>query len=428
MKKDSFLFAGWIILTNSITPFLPFYLRQRCKKGKELPHRIKERYGYASQPNDNHSLIQFHAASVGELISIFPVVHAIHQLQPQQKFLITTGTITSFYILQRYLYHHSNLTSFIVHQFIPLDIQRWVNRFLTYWKPSLIVLTESELWPNFINLAHNKNIPLALINARLSDKSLKRWQYLPSLIQIILKKFNWITTQSTQDQHNFSKLGVKTDYFGNLKQIADKLQYNSQEFSTLQKRFQDKIIWLAASTHANEEKLIAKAHHALQKKWPHLLTIIVPRHPERSESIIKETGFIARRSLNEFPFENNLWLCDTLGELGLFYRLADLVFIGNSFSSIAKGGGHNPFEAAQLNCAIATGPQIQNFKQAYITLKKAVTIIHSLDDLINWVDIMLTFPEKRKEQASLALQIMEHKSHLAIDIAQHLLTLQKKSP
>lgn len=427
MIKDPFLLTAWGTLTKSLAPFLPMYLQSRCKKGKEIPNRLKERQGYSTLSRPVGSIIQFHAASVGELISLFSVIQAIHAQAPKQIFLITTGTVTSFHILQKFQSHHPELAKQILHQFIPLDVPQWVHRFLTYWRPSLIVLAESEIWPNFIKSAHQQKIPLALINARLSDRSLQRWNVYPSLIQSILTRFQWIISQSEHDQTNFARLNIQTDYLGNLKQNAQKLHVNPQELTRLQKYFRDYPLWLAASTHPNEEVLIAKAHDRLRKKWPDLITIIVPRHPERTTEIINEIGIVAQRSKHEFPFKNGLWLCDTLGELGLFYRLADIVFIGNSFNIVSKGGGHNPFEAARLECAIATGPKIQNFKQAYHHLHNAVTLVHTLDDLIHWVDTMLTHPELRKEKANLALEIMKQKSNLAMDIGNHLLNLAEAS-
>lgn len=425
--EDHFLLSAWTALTNCLSPFLPFYLQNRCKKGKEIPNRLKERQGYPTQSRPAGSIIQFHAASVGELVSIFSVIQAIHIQDSSQSFLITTGTVTSFRILENFISHHPILARHIIHQFIPLDIPQWINRFLTYWHPSLIVLAESEIWPNLIKEACQKKIPLALINGRLSDRSLKNWKICPSLIQNILSRFQWIISQSEHDQNNFAHLQITTDYLGNLKQTAQKLHFNSQELVELENYFNNSPIWLAASTHPNEETLIAKTHAVLRKKWPNLITIIVPRHPERGQEIINEIGIVAQRSKHELPFENGLWLCDTLGELGLFYRLADIVFIGNSLDVVHKGGGHNPFEAARLNCTIATGPKIHNFRQAYYHLQKAVTIIHTIDDLTNWVDKMLSNPQLRKKQACLALEIMEQKSNLATDIGTHLLKLARQS-
>ena len=399
--KDHYLLKIWTMLTYFLVPFLPLYLQLRCRKGKELSKRIQERQGYPSLSRPESSIIQFHAASVGELISLLSVIQTIHIQKSDQIFLITTGTVTSFRILENFLSHHPILTKYVIHQFIPLDVPSWVNRFLTYWHPSLIVMAESEIWPNFIKKAHQKKISLALINARLSDRSLKRWKICPSLIQNILARFQWIISQSEHDQSNFKQLNIKTDYLGNLKQTAQKLHFNTEEFVKLQNYFHHLPIWLAASTHPNEEIIITKAHFTLRKKWPNLITIIVPRHPDRSQEIIHEIGIVAQRSKHELPFKNGLWLCDTLGELGLFYRLTNIVFIGNSLDNVHKGGGHNPFEAAQLDCAIATGPKIHNFKQAYHLLQKAVTIIYTIDDLTNWVDKMLANPKLRKKQATL---------------------------
>lgn len=425
IMKDSFLLFAWKVIATSLSPFLPLYLRHRCKKGKEIKERLSERVGIASLKRNNGSLIHFHAASVGEVISLFPIIAALYQQDEKQNFLITTGTVTSYYIVRKYCEDHPELGAHIQHQFVPLDVPNWVERFVFYWRPSMSVIVESELWPNLIEALYKQHIPMALLNARLSDRSFKIWHRFGKTAYALLSKFNWIAARSLHDQQNFEKLGVKADFLGDIKQIAPELAYDAKALGELKEYFKNTSLWLAASTHQNEEALIVQAHSQLRKKYPDLITIIVPRHPERATQIIEQVGSIPRRSLNQFPDDQGLWLCDTLGELGLFYRLCDIVFIGNSFDNTPKGGGHNPYEPAKLNCAIASGDRIHNFTQAYALLDQAVTITPDINSLVAWVNEMLCYPEKRQEHADKALSLMDQQSELARQIASKLYHLKR---
>ncbi|MDI2112761.1 3-deoxy-D-manno-octulosonic acid transferase [Commensalibacter nepenthis] len=420
---STFLFT-WKMIGAVLPPLLKPYLRHRCKKEKEIEGRLSERMGMASLPRKPGSLIHFHAASVGEVISIFPIVTELYKIDRQQNFLITTGTVTSFHIVQQHFSSDSELSEHIQHQFIPLDVPKWVDRFVSYWQPSLSVIVESELWPNLIDAFSKHSVPVALINARLSDRSFKTWYRFQKTAFSLLSKFKWIAARSLHDQYNFEQLGVKAAYLGDIKQIAPELSCDLQALNSLQELFKNKPTWLAASTHTMEEIVIAEAHKALKKTYPELITIIVPRHPERSTEVIEQIGRLPRRSLKQLPDEGGLWLCDTLGELGLFYRLCDIVFIGNSLNNTPKGGGHNPFEPAKLHCAIASGDKIYNFKEAYRLLEEAVTITPNIEALVAWVDEMLCNSQKREDYAQKALQIMDQQSLLAYDIASHLYSLK----
>lgn len=422
-KRSIFLFS-WKIVATSLSPLLPLYLCHRCKKGKEIKERLPERMGIASLPRKSGNLIHFHAASVGEIISLFPIISALYQLDYKQNFLITTGTVTSYHIVRKYCEDHSEIGINIQHQFVPLDVPNWMECFVTYWQPSLSVIVESELWPNLIDALYKHHIPVILLNARLSDHSFKIWYRFGKTAYALLSKFKWIAARSQHDQLNFKKLGVEADFLGDIKQIAPELAYDRTELEQLKVRFHNKPLWLAASTHKNEEVLIVKAHHQLQKKYPDLITIIVPRHPERAKEIIEQVGQIPRRSLSQFPDTQGLWLCDTLGELGLFYRLCGIVFIGNSFDVTPKGGGHNPYEPAKLNCVIASGNQIHNFVQAYTFLDQAVTIISNVNSLVVWVDEMLCDPDKRNAYSVKLLSLMGKQNEIAQQIALRLSELK----
>ncbi|CAI3939824.1 3-deoxy-D-manno-octulosonic-acid transferase (KdtA) (PDB:2XCI) [Commensalibacter communis] len=423
-QRSIVILTAWKVIATMLQPLLKPYLWYRCKKGKEIKERLSERMGVVSLPRKSGGIIHFHAASVGEVISIFPIITELYKIEPRQKFLVTTGTVTSSQIVQQYFSNDPELSKHVQHQFIPLDVPKWVERFVSFWQPSLSIIVESELWPNLIDAFNKHQVPIALINARLSDRSFTTWHRFQRTAFALLSKFDWIAARSLQDQYNFEKLGVKATYLGDIKQIAPKLAFDMQELNCLRELFKNKPIWLAASTHATEEIVIAKAHEALKTKWPELITIIVPRHPERSKEIIEQIGQMPQRSLNQLPDEKGLWLCDTLGELGLFYRLCDIVFIGNSLDSTSKGGGHNPFEPAKLHCAMASGNQIHNFKEAYRLLEEVVTITPNVESLVTWVDEMLRDPQKRDKYAQNALHIMDQQSQLAYDIASHLYSLK----
>lgn len=423
-QRPTALLTAWKVIATVLPSVLKPYLRRRCKKGKEIQARLSERMGYASLIRKPGHLIHFHAASVGEVISIFPIIAELHKIDSCQNFLITTGTVTSFHIVQQQFSDHAELSKHIQHQFIPLDVPQWVDRFVSYWHPSLSVIVESELWPNLIHAFDKHHVPTALVNARLSDRSFTTWHRFPKTAQALLSGFHLIAARSLQDQQNFEKLGVKATYWGDIKQTAPELSYDPQELQRLQKQLGNKPIWLAASTHVTEEAIIVQAHHQLRKKYSDLITIIVPRHPERSTEIIEQVGMMPRRSLNQLPDEKGLWLCDTLGELGLLYRLCEIVFVGNSFEGTPQGGGHNPFEPAKLHCAIASGNKIDNFKQAYALLEQAVTMTPDRDSLIAWVDDMLLYPQKRENYAEKASCIINQQSQLAYKIASHLYHLK----
>ncbi|MDI2091265.1 3-deoxy-D-manno-octulosonic acid transferase [Commensalibacter oyaizuii] len=426
-SPSSFLLIIWAGVATLISPLLKLYLKRRCYKGKEIKERLGERMGYATLARPDGEIIHFHAASVGEVISIFPIIHAIYTCKSDHYFLITTGTVTSYHIVQQQFKNHPTLSKRILHQFVPLDIPKWIKRFVQYWHPSISIIVESELWPNLITQLHH-HTPVVLINARLSDKSFSTWCRFPKTAQALLTQFTWIAARSAHDQHNLQKLGIKADFWGDLKQIAPKLPYDSDELQKLKLSINAHPVWLAASTHTTEELFIAKVHQQLKQQWPDLITIIVPRHPERRNEIVTTLGAVPQRSLNQPLMAGSLYLWDTLGELGLLYRLCDIVFIGNSINTTPKGGGHNPFEPARLHCAMATGTKIHNFKQAYDLFGNSIAHITTVDHLTAWVGDMIMHPEKRSDRANQALQIITQQSKLAADIADNLLILKMTKP
>jgi 3-deoxy-D-manno-octulosonic-acid transferase len=281
---------------------------------------------------------------------------------------------------------------------VPLDVPSWCARFLDHWRPDAACFMESELWPNTLAACTARRIPTALLNARMSKRSSARWSNLPAFAAALLGSFAWIAAQSDDDARRLRSLGGHSvDAPGNLKFAAADLPANAAELARLQSLLGAWPRWLAASTHPGEEARIATVHRALAPDFPGLLTAIVPRHPERGAAIAAELAGAPRRGAGQDPAPG-LWVADTIGELGLMYRLFPTVFMGKSFASGGgASGGQNPLEPARLGCAIATGPATANFADAVAALSTegALTITADEAALAEWVTAMLRDPAAR---------------------------------
>ena len=338
--------------------------------GKEDPERLEERLGISLAERPTGNLIWFHAASVGESLSLVELIKRISSSQPDYNFLITTGTITSAKLIL------SRLPSNAVHQYIPVDTPRAVEKFLDRWRPSLAIWTESEFWPNLISFTSARDIPMILINARISEKSYRRWRFFKKSLKNLIEKFNYSLIQDQKTVKYFSKIGISSNNFeltGTLKEGSAALPHSETEQVEISKQILNRPVWLAASTHEGEEKLIAAAHRHASKASQGLLLIIVPRHPERGleiASILTKENFkiCLRSKKDKISSDTQIYIADTLGELGLWYRIAPVSFVGGSFVPI---GGHNPFEPAALGSAILHGPYVENFKEIYNRLNVA---------------------------------------------------------
>jgi 3-deoxy-D-manno-octulosonic-acid transferase len=348
-------------------PGLRLLLARRVRAGKELPARLAERYGVASSPRPPGKLVWLHAASVGETMSILPVIAA---LAGDAEVLLTTGTLTSAALAAERLPVHAR------HQFVPLDVPDWINRFLNHWKPDCAVFVESELWPGLLGAIDARAIPRLLINARMSARSAKRWRVLPGAARRLLGGFRLVHAQSAADAANFVALGVDdVKSWGNLKFCSPALPADEAALAEL-RAIMPEPLWLAASTHPGEEAIVIAAHQILLAEFPDLLTIIVPRHPDRGPEIAAlAAGRL--RSRRELPGAGGIYVADTLGELGLFYRLAPFVFIGNSLPGCC--GGHNVIEPARLARAVIAGPHLENFAEAAFLLRAAGALVEVAD-------------------------------------------------
>ncbi|HXZ14886.1 MAG TPA: 3-deoxy-D-manno-octulosonic acid transferase, partial [Roseiarcus sp.] len=347
-------------LTALGTPLAAPLLALRLRRGKEDEGRLAERRGQAALPRPNGRLVWLHGASVGEALSLLPFVERI--VRGGASALVTTGTVTSAELLAR------RLPTGALHQFAPLDNPFFVRRFLLHWRPDAALIAESELWPNLIVETKRAGLPLAMINGRISERSFKRWRRAPRFIGALLMHIDLCLARSEVDAERLIALGApRVLVAGDIKYDAAALPADLHELAELSGLASGRQIWIAASTHPGEEIIAARAHKRLAEVFPDALTLVAPRHPERGEAIgrdIEAEGLaVALRSRGERPGrETSIYVCDTIGELGLFYRLAGVVFLGKSF---AGGGGQNPIEPARLASAILHGPMVENFAEAY---------------------------------------------------------------
>lgn len=366
--KPGLSLKAYRALTRLAAPFTPLILAWRMRRGKEEPDRRPERYGLASAPRPSGFLVWFHAASVGETNVALPVIDAIAAERPEVRILLTTATVTSARLAQ------ARLPRGALHQYVPLDIQAFVQRFLQHWRPDLAVLVESEIWPNLVLETKARQIPLLLINGRMSTSSFRRWRRRPGLSRPLFSAFDLVLAQNDTLAERFAQLGVgRALDVGNLKADAPPPPVDLSGRRKLDAALQGRTVWLAASTHPGEDEIVAAAHARMSRVRPDLLTIIVPRHPERGPQIAEQLkalgATVTLRSEGKLP-ENatGIYVADTIGELGLFYALSPVAFVGGS---LTERGGQNPVEPIKLGAAVLTGPHWQNFRDSYAELLRA---------------------------------------------------------
>ncbi|HEY4472622.1 MAG TPA: glycosyltransferase N-terminal domain-containing protein, partial [Stellaceae bacterium] len=299
-------------LTRPLAPLAMVYLAQRRKRGKEHPVRFRERHGIPSVIRPHGPLVWIHAASVGEATAVLGLIEHLLDTRPDLEILVTTGTVTSAHLLE------TRLPARARHQFVPADLPSWTARFLDHWHPDLALWVESELWPNLVSAAHARRIPMVLVNARLSARSYGRWRHWPGLIRPILRAFDLCLAQDQAQAERFRSLGARrVAAVGDLKAAAPVLPFNRSELLRLHDAIGSRPLWLAASTHAGEEKIAAQVHRDLAAQHPGLLTIIVPRHPARGDAIaamLAGQGLrIARRARGEpVTCDTQVYLADTM--------------------------------------------------------------------------------------------------------------------
>ncbi|MGD9537522.1 MAG: 3-deoxy-D-manno-octulosonic acid transferase [Alphaproteobacteria bacterium] len=400
-------------------PAISFYLRRRLARGKEERARFGERLGRAAPPRPDGFLVWCHAASVGESMALLPLLDRLHQARPALSALVTSGTVTSARLLAE------RLPPFAVHQYVPVDRPDPVRRFLKHWRPDLALWVESELWPNLVLETARRGVPMFLVNARMSDASAARWVRYPKLIAALLAAFRVVLTQTEADAARFRDLGATVECTGNLKYDAPAPHYDAAALEALKAAIGGKPCWLAASTHDGEEAVALDAHVRLATRRRDLLTIVAPRHPERGETVValaRARGLVvARRSRGEpIAPETAVYLADTLGELGLFYSLCGVVFVGGSLVPV---GGHNAIEPARLDCALIAGPDMANFTDLQTALRDAgaLATVRDAASLAEAVAALLDDPARRDACATSARRVAESLGGAAERTLAHLL-------
>jgi 3-deoxy-D-manno-octulosonic-acid transferase len=422
---DSVLAPLWAGAATLASPALRIMLRYRASRGKEIAARLGERRGIDREPRPAGRLLWLHAASVGETVSLLPVLAALAELAADATMLVTTGTVTSAGLLNQRL-SAMELSARVTHRFVPLDVPAWIGRFLDHWRPDVACFVESELWPNILRACRARDIPAMLINARMSARSHAAWSRFPWAAHAVLRGFARIHARGEEDATRLRALGAdRVEVMGDLKLAAPALPADPVLLREMTERLAGRPVLLAASTHPGEELLIQIVHNALLSDHPGLLTIIAPRHPERGAELA-ETLNATRRQCGRPPPDQGLWIADTLGELGLWYRLSQVAFIGRSL--IPPGGGQNPLEPARLGRAIATGPYTGNFTEhvALLRAADALEVTHDVRALTRFAGAMLADPTARQRMGERAKAAVKTPATLPHDTARALLELMRR--
>ncbi|HUF56747.1 MAG TPA: 3-deoxy-D-manno-octulosonic acid transferase [Thermohalobaculum sp.] len=360
----------YLALSAAAGPAAPLLLRRRAARGREDPARLAERFGRPAVPRPEGRLVWLHGASLGEGLSMLPLIDALRAAEPRLGILATTGTVSSARRLGALLPERA------VHQFVPVDTRGAVRGFLDHWRPDLAVWIESELWPRLMAETAARGTPMMLVNARLSAASRRAWGRAPATARWLVRRFGAILTQDRATAERLVALGAdpaRVEEAGNLKVALPPPPADAGVLAHLRAATGGRPVWLAASTHAPEEAAVAEAHRAAGLALSGLLTVLAPRHPERGEEIaaaLRRAGLrVERRTDAPLPdARTQVYLADTLGEMGLWLRLAPVAFVGGS---IAPMGGHNPFEAAALGAAVLHGGHTENFAPSYAALTEA---------------------------------------------------------
>lgn len=361
----SFLRSSYYGITYIGAPFVSAYLYWRTHKGHEDKGRLHERRGIIRVPRPERPLLWVNAVSVGESVAALTIIQTILKRYPEVYVLLTTTTVSSAKVIEKRLPKNT------IHQFCPVDTPQAVRRFLNYWQPDLAIWIESELWPNLIHETQQRGIPTILLNGRMSPKSFSHWQKVKGMISPLLSRLDLCAVQSETQAFFFKTLGAKViSIMGNVKLMMSPLEVDPKKYHALKKAIGNRPVWLAASTHPGEEEIILKAHQRLQKEYPNLLTLLVPRHIERApliQHLIHKKGLSSVLQTEESSLiKTDIYIGNTLGEMATFYALAPVVFMGATFVS---KGGHNPIEAAQLGAHVIHGPHTFNNPQLYEALR-----------------------------------------------------------
>lgn len=381
-------------------------LRTRVEAGKEDAKRLDERRGRASAQRPDGPLIWFHAANVGESLALLELIRQLLAERDDLHILMTTNTVTSAAVMRE------RLPDRAIHQYVPMDAQSFVKPFVDHWRPDLAIWAESELWPTLIVETHASGTPMLMVNARMSKASHDRWRFLRGMVKSLLDRFTYALVQDDLTEIYLRRLGMspeKMEVTGTLKEGAAALPVDEAELSALRADLAGRPVWLAASTHPGEDDKVLEAHRLAIKSNPRLLLILVPRHADQGDALaemLQADGWVFnRRAADEVPgAEAQVYLADTMGELGLWYRLAPISFVGGSLEPV---GGHNPFEPAALGSAILHGPYVTNFVDIYqrLTEGRAARLVSSPGSMAEAVDELLS-PDRCAAMAHAAWEVV----------------------
>jgi 3-deoxy-D-manno-octulosonic-acid transferase len=391
-------------LSSAMVPIAPALIKRRLKLGKEDPERVGERRGMSADVRPHGPLVWIHGASVGEVLAAAALIEKLRALN--LRILLTSGTVTSAAIVAK------RFPPDVIHQYVPYDSPRYVTRFLDHWRPSLALFIESDLWPNLILSSAARRLPMVLINGRMSPRSFPRWRRVSNTISALLGRFDVCLAQSQTDAERFSALGSRNVVTtGNLKLDVAAPPADPAKLERLMSVTRGRPILVAASTHPGEEEILIETHKKLAGFFPSLLTVIVPRHPDRGEGVarlIEASGLRASlRSREELPVAaTDIYVADTMGELGVFYRLAPIVFMGGS---LVAHGGQNPIEAVKLGASIVHGPHVFNFTDVYDALDRAggARRADSQEALVKQLGQLLADPAAREASLVASEQVVE---------------------
>jgi 3-deoxy-D-manno-octulosonic-acid transferase len=387
-------------VSASFAPLSPLVLYCRRKWRQEEFDRTGERFGWPSLARPEGPLAWLHGASVGEGLSLLPLIEKL--AGRGFNILLSTGTASAAAVIT------PRLPAGSLHQFLPLDVPQFLARFLDHWRPDLALVAESEIWPNLFLEISRREIPLILVNARISEGSFRRWRWIPYFIESLLERVDLCLAQSEADAERFARLGVRhVKTVGNLKYDVMAPPADRTALASLAARIGARPVWIAASTHRGEEEIVLSVHRAVAARFPELLTIIVPRRARRGDEVAAladAQGLDALQRSREAPDEAlpNVYIADTMGEMGLFYRLASIAFLGRSM--VRPGGGQNPIEAAKLGGAVLHGPYVESFAEIYRALDEAhgAATIGDADTLARVVALLLSDAGKLRKMARAA--------------------------
>ena len=417
------MYFWYRFFTYLFYPFAPIYLYFRKIRKKEDSISYREKLSKIEISREEGFLIWFHVASVGEAMSILPLIESCLKEKKVDKILLTSLTLSSGKILKK----RFNQNAKVIHQFLPLDISVWTNKFLEHWKPNLSIFIDSEIWPNLISQISEKKIPLLLINARITKKSFKRWKLIISFAKKIFEKFD-LCIVSNKESENFLKiLGAKNiKNYGNLKFSNIKNDLNKKLDSDFFNKIKNRKIWCAASTHPTEEILCARSHLKIKESYNNILTIIIPRHIDRIEKIRKELSnlnlkIVLYSKLDQIDINTDILLIDTYGEASIFYNISKYVFVGKStIKSLIMDSGQNPIEPARLGCKIFHGPNVSNFVEIYEYLRTlgVTKQVNNSNELS--ISLIEEFKENKGEKSNIKEEIHNYGQNILNNVIEEL--------